>query len=144
LVDRISASERSQLMSKVRDRDTTPELAVRRLVREFGVHYRLNVGGLPGTPDLVFPRAKRVIFVHGCFWHRHRCRAGKSMPASRHDYWAAKFDRNRKRDQAARRALRRQGWEVLVIWECQLRGQSVDAVRRRLRRFLDITSDAYC
>jgi len=133
--DQFTREKRSEIMRAVRGADTAPEMIVRRLVHALGYRYRLHVRSLPGAPDLVFPGRGKVIFVHGCFWHRHRCRNGRSMPASRVAYWRAKFDRNKKRDQANRRRLKRSGWRVLVIWECQLR--DIETVEQRIVDFLD-------
>lgn len=106
-------------MSRVRSKDTKPEMRVRRLVHSMGYRYRLHYGKLPGKPDMVFPERKKVIFVHGCFWHRHegcpRCR----MPKSRRDFWAPKLEKNKLRDIQNQARLREMGWDVLVIWECE-------------------------
>jgi DNA mismatch endonuclease (patch repair protein) len=121
-VDRISREQRSRNMQRIRCADTSPELAVRRMVCELGFRsrYRLCDNKLPGRPDLVFCTLHRIIFVHGCFWHSHKdCRLAH-VPASKTAYWRAKLARNRKRDGVHLRELRRRGWEVLVIWECQL------------------------
>lgn len=107
-------------MSRVKSRDTTPELAVRRLVFALGFRYRLHRRDLPGTPDLVFVALKKVIFVHGCFWHFHHCRHFR-FPSTRKAYWTHKLTSNQRRDALHRRRLRRAGWDLLVIWECQLR-----------------------
>jgi DNA mismatch endonuclease, patch repair protein len=100
---------RSLLMAKIGPRDTRPEIAVRRLVHSLGFRYRVCVKGLPGTPDMVFKRRRKVIFIHGCFWHRHSCRQGRSTPSTRRDFWCAKFDANRRRDARNRRMLKSQG-----------------------------------
>ena len=134
--DQFSPAERSRIMRAVKSGDTSPELAVRRLVHSLGYRYRLHGRDLPGRPDLVLPRLGKAIFVHGCFWHRHRCAAGQSTPASRIDYWKAKFARNVERDRSSLRKLRRLGWSVLVVWECQTRVGKGEALRRRLARFL--------
>jgi DNA mismatch endonuclease, patch repair protein len=112
--------ERSRIMAAVKSQDTKPEMAVRRMVHALGFRYRLHVRALPGSPDMVFPSRRKVIFVHGCFWHRHRCEGGRSMPASNVSYWTAKFERNRLRDRRNRRLLWKLGWKVLVLWECQI------------------------
>lgn len=108
-------------MSLIRGKNTKPELAVRRLVHSMGYRYRLHRADLPGRPDLVFPGRKKVIFVHGCFWHRHpgcsRCR----LPKSRTDFWESKLAGNRLRDLQHQEGLRALGWGVLVVWECQVR-----------------------
>lgn len=124
-------------MGRIRNRDTTPELSVRRLVSALGYRYRLHVGGLPGRPDLVFAGRRKVIFVHGCFWHRHRnarCRLAR-IPKSRLEFWVPKLENNSERDRRNLTALRRTGWRALVIWECEL-GQ-IAALSRRIQRFLE-------
>ena len=133
-MDTFTRSQRSEIMRRVRGRDTGPELVVRRLVHGMGYRYRLHRSDLPGKPDLTFPKLRKVIFVHGCFWHGHVCRAGKNVPSSNEAYWLTKLARNKKRDAAARRRLRRLGWKTLVIWECQLRDMA--ALRERLVKFL--------
>lgn len=134
--DQFSAAERSRVMRAVKSGDTTPELVVRRLVHALGYRFRLHRRDLPGTPDLVLPRYNKAIQVHGCFWHRHACDAGRSMPATRVDYWNAKFARNVARDRRNQRALRQLGWSVLVVWECQTRAANRGSLERRLTRFL--------
>ncbi|MDZ4780314.1 MAG: DNA mismatch endonuclease Vsr [Planctomycetia bacterium] len=136
MADVFSKAERSRIMAAVKSRDTTPEMIVRRLVHSLGGRYRLHAAQLPGCPDLVLPARRKIIFVHGCFWHRHCCAAGRSMPASRADYWATKFARNVARDRRSRRALRRLRWNVLVVWECQTRVGRMGALKARLERFL--------
>jgi DNA mismatch endonuclease, patch repair protein len=134
--DQFSPAERSRIMRAVKSGDTTPEMIVRRLVHGLGYRYRLRARDLPGQPDLVLPRLGKAIFVHGCFWHRHACGAGQSTPASRMEYWNAKFARNVLRDRSNLRKLRRLGWSVLVVWECQTRLARRDALVSRLDRFL--------
>jgi DNA mismatch endonuclease (patch repair protein) len=107
-------------MAAVKGRDTTPELAVQRMVHALGFRFRLHAGDLPGKPDIVLRRLRAVIFVHGCFWHRHACKYGRATPQTRAAFWAEKFARNVARDRTTRRQLRRAGWRVLIIWECQL------------------------
>lgn len=124
---------RSAVMRSVRSEDTKPELLVRRLVHGMGFRFRLHRKDLPGSPDLVLPRLKKVIFVHGCFWHQHACPAA-ARPRSRRAYWNAKLDRNVARDRRNRRLLRRSGWRVLVVWECQTRNN--ERLARRLAGFL--------
>ncbi|MCY2929077.1 MAG: DNA mismatch endonuclease Vsr [Planctomycetota bacterium] len=132
--DTFTKAERSRIMAAVKSQDTTPEMVVRRLVHGLGFRYRLHDGTLPGRPDLVLPSRRKIIFIHGCFWHRHRCEAGRSMPASRVDYWRAKFARNQTRDRKVRRQLAKSGWRVLVIWECQTR--NLDRLRTKVKSFL--------
>jgi DNA mismatch endonuclease (patch repair protein) len=107
---------------------------VRRIVHRLGFRYRLHVRELPGTPDIVLPRLRKAILVHGCFWHQHKgCRLAK-LPRSRPEYWLPKLARNQERDEIAERALASLGWSVLVIWECQV--DNLQALRKTLRRFL--------
>jgi DNA mismatch endonuclease (patch repair protein) len=134
--DQFSPIERSRVMRAVKSGDTTPELIVRRIVHALGYRYRLHRRDLPGQPDLAFPRLGKVIQVHGCFWHRHACDAGQSTPASRTEYWNAKFARNVERDRSNLRRLRRLGWSVMVVWECQTRTAKVASLQIRLERFL--------
>lgn len=136
MADRLTPDERSRLMSLVRGRDTTPERAVRKLATSLGYRYRLQGKKMPGRPDLVFPSLKKVVFVHGCFWHRHNCRRGRSMPATRVKFWTEKFTRNVERDKQVRRKLRRDGWKSLVIWECRLTPRTLESSAARLKRFL--------
>ena len=121
-------------MRAVRNKNTTPELRIRSLVHSLGYRYLLHVGSLPGKPDLVFPGRQKVIFVHGCFWHKHRCRHGKISPTTNTDYWNDKRNRNAQRDQTQIRALRASGWQVLVVWECELR--QGELLRMKLDSFL--------
>ena len=128
------APGRSQIMARVHSRNTTPELLVRSVTHQLGYRFRLHRRDLPGTPDLVFPRLRAVILVHGCFWHQHRCARGDRRPKTNRAYWLPKLKRNVERDQRAIRALRRDGWRVLVIWECQTRNH--ERVAARIDRFL--------
>lgn len=125
MVDHIPKSRRSWLMSRVRGKDTQPELVVRKCAHSLGLRFRLHRSDLPGRPDLVFPGRGMVIFVHGCFWHRHRGCRKASVPSTRHHFWMDKFQRNVSRDAQSARALRRLGWSVATIWECQTK----DAVK---------------
>ena len=134
MVDRLSPERRSRLMSRVRGKDTTPELVVRRLAHGLGYRFRLHKKTLPGKPDLVFPRLRVAIFVHGCFWHRHRGCPKATMPKSRVEYWAEKFERNVERDARVVRALEEAGWTVHTIWECETKDR--DALRHRLSDLL--------
>lgn len=106
-------------MSRVRSKNTSPEMRVRRLAHAMGLRFRLHRKDLPGKPDLVFPRYRIALFVHGCFWHRHPSCAKASTPKSQTDFWASKFDRNVERDRRNEEALNALGWRVLVIWECE-------------------------
>jgi DNA mismatch endonuclease (patch repair protein) len=122
-------------MRAVKSHDTAPELIVRRILHPLASGYRLHRRDIPGNPDIVYFGRKLAIFVHGCFWHGHHCRRGARIPKSNTDYWVSKIKRNRERDAATRRKLRRSGWTSLVIWECELRDKH--RVERRLRKFLD-------
>lgn len=122
-------------MAKVRAKDTTPEILVRKLIRDLGyLGYRTHYVKLRGKPDVVFLRRKKVIFVHGCFWHGHSCRAGKNVPRTNLDYWIPKLERNKRRDRINIRAIRRSGWQVLTIWECQLKNEQL--ILKKLERLL--------
>jgi len=134
-VDSLTPKERSEIMARVRAKNTRPELRVRKLVFALGYRYRLHDRKLPGCPDLVFGRRRKVIFVHGCFWHRHKRCALARLPKSRLDFWLPKLEGNKSRDQRNRRALARRGWKVLTIWECQLR--DAERLNDKIRRFLD-------
>lgn len=124
-------------MSRVRNRDTKPELRVRRLVSAMGYRYRLQYKKVPGRPDLAFPGRRKVIFVHGCFWHRHpdpSCPLAR-LPKSRLDFWLPKLEGNRSRDLRKEQELRECGWSSHVVWECQLRNE--EKLREDIRAFLD-------
>lgn len=122
MVDNLQPDARSYAMRQVRSRDTTPELRVREILCSLGQRgYRMHRRDLPGAPDIVWMSRRRALFVHGCFWHGHRCKRGRRMPATNQPYWSAKILRNRARDVRARATLRRFGWQVLVVWECELR-----------------------
>ena len=129
--DRFEPGVRSRIMRAIKRRDTKPERIVRSYLHRTGLRFRLNRGDLPGTPDIVLPRFRAVIFVHGCFWHQHGCKLTK-MPKSNKKYWLPKLSRNVQRDREARRDLKRLGWRVFVVWECQLS----EAGLRRLVRFI--------
>ena len=119
-MDTLTPEERSERMGRVRHKDTKPEIIVRRLIHRMGYRYRLHRRDLPGTPDLTFGSRRKVIFVHGCFWHRHENCPLARMPKSRIDFWKTKLEANRIRDMQTLAALREDGWDALVIWECQL------------------------
>lgn len=121
-------------MSRIRSQDMAPEMYVRRLVYGLGYRYRLHRKDLPGKPDLVFPGRRKVIFVHGCFWHQHAGCKGGHIPKSNQDYWIPKLERNKARDKKVKEELRSKGWDVLVIWECELKEH--DSVVERIKKFL--------
>jgi DNA mismatch endonuclease (patch repair protein) len=135
-MDTLSPSERSERMARVRGRDSKPEMLVRRLIHAMGFRYRLHDRRLPGAPDLVFPRLRKVIFVHGCFWHRHpdpNCKLAR-MPKSRLDFWMPKLQGNRERDARCQAELAALGWRFLVVWECQMRDK--EQLKNKMRVFL--------
>ena len=134
MVDSVSVARRSEIMSRVRGKDTGPEWIVRRLVHGAGFRYRLHVAGLPGRPDLVFPAKKKVIFVHGCFWHAHPGCPQARIPKTRTEFWTEKLGGNRARDERNVQALTEAGWSVLVLWECELGSpELMDRIERFLR-----------
>jgi DNA mismatch endonuclease (patch repair protein) len=134
-VDNLSRAERSEIMARVRSTDTRPEVFVRKLIYGLGYRFRLHGRDLPGHPDIVFRKRAKVIFVHGCFWHRHAGCTLARLPKSRLDFWMPKLEGNRKRDERSKRELQQMGWKVLIVWECQLKRPVVLA--GRIRRFLD-------
>ena len=134
MTDVFSTSKRSEVMSRIRGKDTTPELQVRSIVHRLGYRFRLHAKDLPGSPDLVLPRLGTVIFVHGCFWHRHQGCRYATTPSTRRAFWQAKFDANVARDKRTAASLRHLGWSVITVWECQLR--TPDRVAARLERLL--------
>lgn len=132
-MDRVDPVKRALNMAAIRSQDTGPEIAVRRIVHRLGYRYRLHVRSLPGSPDLVFPSRRKVIFVHGCFWHRHpRCHRSTS-PKTREVFWQTKFTSNVARDVAARQQLKADGWAILVVWECEIKS----GLTERLQNFLN-------
>lgn len=124
-------------MARVKGANTRPEIAVRRLVHRLGYRFRLHRRDLPGTPDLVLPKHRAVVFVHGCFWHQHSCPRGRRQPASNPSYWGAKLARNVERDESASNALEGMGWRVLTIWECQIGRPDLG---ERIERFLRVAA----
>jgi len=130
-----SKEKRSYVMSQIRSKDTSPERKVRSKLHAMGYRFRLHVKSLPGTPDIVLPKYKKVIFVNGCFWHLHKgCRDGR-IPKTQRAKWKAKLEQNVERDMQHVKALKMSGWEVLVLWECQIENKE-DSVQRRLKYFL--------
>ncbi|HCL4007351.1 very short patch repair endonuclease [Pseudomonas aeruginosa] len=129
MIDTISAGERSRIMSLVKGKNTRAEMLVRRLVHKAGFRYRLHDAKLPGKPDLVFSRKRKVIFVHGCFWHRHEDCPFSRMPKSNQEYWIEKLEGNKARDNINLQKLHDADWQTLVVWECELRDLSLLASR---------------
>lgn len=141
MADVVSPETRSWMMSGIRGKDTKPEVLVRKALHARGFRYRLHVSDLPGRPDIVLPRYKAALFVHGCFWHGHDCRFFK-LPGTRTEFWRLKIGRNRANDERNIALLSDAGWRTGIVWECALRGQnaSVDAVADRLAEWLESTS----
>jgi len=135
VTDVFDAAKRSAVMRRVKGRDTTPEMIVRRALTRLGARYRLHRKDLPGSPDVVMPGRRLALFVHGCFWHGHDCPRGGRVPKQNRDYWTAKVARNRARDAANAAALAAGGWTVETLWECELKDRG--ALEARLGRLLD-------
>jgi DNA mismatch endonuclease (patch repair protein) len=137
MADKLSKARRSWNMSRIRGKDTTPEKEVRSLLHGFGYRFRLHVKNLPGKPDIVLPKHRTVIFVHGCFWHRHQGCKNCTTPSNNRDFWVKKLDGNAARDGVKKRALRKLGWRVVVVWECETeRPQNLERLQRRLSEIL--------
>ena len=137
MADTLTPSARSERMGRVRGQDTKPEMVVRRLIHGMGYRYRLHAKDLPGRPDIVFRKRKKAIFIHGCFWHRHpdpACKLAR-LPKTRLDFWLPKLEGNRQRDIANVERLEAMGWQVLLVWECELRDR--EQLRNALRRFIE-------
>ncbi len=137
MTDTLTKKERSHRMSLVRGKDTKPEMKVRRLVHGMGYRYRLHRRDLPGTPDLVFPSRKKVLYVHGCYWHRHldpACKLAR-LPKSRLEFWLPKLEANAARDRLNQEKLQTMGWRFLVVWECELKDEA--SLSSRIRSFLN-------
>lgn len=135
MADVHTREQRSFNMSRIRSKNTTPELTIRRMVHALGFRYRLHGGKLPGRPDLVFASRHKVIFVHGCYWHMHACTYGRVTPKTNAAFWQKKRGSNVERDRRNARELARLGWQVLVVWECSLR--KPHQVERRVVKFLE-------
>ena len=133
MVDLRSVEQRRKIMQSVGTAHTGPEMVVRRVLYALGYRYRLHRKDLPGKPDIVFAKKSKIIFVHGCFWHGHACPKGR-LPKSRLEYWEPKIDRNRHRDRCTEDALRLRGWDVLTVWQCELK--DLHSLRCRLSAFL--------
>jgi len=137
MADVVDSTTRSRMMSGIRARNTRPEMQVRQVLHRMGFRFRLHVRKLPGTPDIVLPRWRAVVFVHGCFWHGHDCPYFR-LPKTRTDFWREKITRNRHNDHNARQALRLAGWRVGIVWECALRGanRNIENVAWQLGQWL--------
>lgn len=135
MADHLTPSQRSACMRAVKSRNTTPERIVRSHLHRMGCRFALHRADLPGKPDIVMPARNRIVLVHGCFWHGHACRRGRRMPTTNAAYWDEKVKRNAERDRRNLRKLRRMGWRVIVVWECQTR--KIDQLERRLQSFIE-------
>ena len=136
-MDTLTQEQRSERMSRVQGKDTKPELCVRRLVHAMGFRYRLHYGRIPGRPDLAFPGRRKVIFVHGCFWHRHRGCNNCTTPTHWREWWLKKLNGNAARDKLHQRALGKLGWRPIVIWECQTeKPKTLDRLIRKLSKLI--------
>jgi len=135
MADRLSPQARNRNMSKIKSTNTAPEMAVRSMVHRLGYRFRLHVKDLPGKPDIVLSKHRKVIFVHGCFWHGHKGCKRASRPSTNTDFWNTKIDSNIARDRRVRKELNKLGWKSLVVWQCQLK--KPDVLKRRIVRFLN-------
>ncbi|PKO41876.1 MAG: very short patch repair endonuclease [Betaproteobacteria bacterium HGW-Betaproteobacteria-4] len=135
MVDHVSTARRSEIMASIHSVDTVPELTLRRMLHRLGYRYRIHVKNLPGSPDLVFPGRKKIIFVHGCFWHRHKGCSYTSIPKTRTEFWVNKFEANVKRDRRNQKQLKEMGWRVKIVWECELKHP--EKLVKKMVRFLD-------
>ena len=133
-MDNLSKWHRSYCMSRIKSKDTKPEMLVRRIIHRMGCRFRLHKRELPGCPDLVFSSKRKIIFVHGCFWHKHRCKSGKVKPATNTNYWEAKINNNHTRDLKVLKELKRSGWEILVVWECWTK--NIRLLREKIKMFM--------
>jgi len=135
MTDIFSKEKRSEIMSKIGPKNSKPEIIVRKIVHSLGYRFRLHRKDLPGNPDLVFPKYKKALFVHGCFWHGHkRCQQGK-LPATNTTFWEEKISGNVKRDKSNFNKLRRLGWKYLVIWQCDLKESNKENLKRKINNF---------
>ena len=132
-MDRVSRQTRSAIMASVQTKHTGAEKSVRSIIHKNGLRFRLHSASLPGHPDIVFPKQKKVLFVHGCFWHGHKCKYGR-LPKSKLDYWEPKIARNRERDRRQIKTIRSLGWKVMVVWQCELKKES--GIKKKMMSFL--------
>jgi DNA mismatch endonuclease, patch repair protein len=136
MADVLTPEQRKLNMSRIRSRDTKPEMVVRSLVHAMGFRYRLHSKKLPGTPDLVFPKHHKIIFVHGCFFHMHDCHYGKVVPKTNEEFWKVKREGNKARDAENLKGLDDAGWKILIVWECYTKGAKSDTLPEILENFL--------
>jgi DNA mismatch endonuclease (patch repair protein) len=138
MADVFTPQKRSAIMSRVKGQNTKPEILVRQIVHSLGCRFRLHTKTLPGKPDLVLPRLRKIIFVNGCFWHGHANCSRSALPSTNKGFWRNKILGNKERDVRVRRKLNREGWKVLVVWQCQTK--HVERLTERLKSFLEITA----
>ena len=136
-MDHLTIFERKRCMAKIKGKDTTPEMTVRKLLHRMGYRYRLHRKDLPGKPDIVFGPRKKVIFVNGCFWHKHSCRRGIREPKTNTEFWKSKREGNAERDRKNYEALKSLGWKYLIIWECTIKKKNIEGLSKKLVEFLD-------
>lgn len=137
MVDVLSPEQRSRCMSNIRGKDTKPEMIVRRIIHNMGYRYRLHRRDLPGSPDLVFAPRKKVIFVHGCFWHQHDCPDGTTSPKTNVEFWSNKLKGNVLRDKTNYQKLFDLNWDTMIIWECWTKKKNIESLIKKIREFLD-------
>ncbi|MGA2915455.1 MAG: very short patch repair endonuclease [Sedimentisphaerales bacterium] len=135
MADTLTQAQRRLCMSQNKGKNTIPEVFIRKVTNSLGYRYSLHRKKLPGCPDMVFPKRKKVIFINGCFWHRHTCKKGRSMPATRKKFWQQKFKRTIERDKKNKNELKKLGWKILVIWECQIKNRQkiIDKISNFMR-----------
>ena len=143
MADRLTTEERSELMSHIRSVNTKPEIALRRALWRRGFRYRVNVKGLPGSPDIVLPKHRSVVFVHGCFWHGHKGCKEYTVPKTNTEFWVNKVARNQSRDQEVWRQLEAKGWYVIIVWECELVKAKFDGTVERVSAEIIANGDIY-
>ena len=136
MTDKFSAEFRSEIMRRVKGKNTRPEIFIRRLIYCLGYRYRLYRKDLPGTPDLTFSSRKKIIFIHGCFWHGHDCKRGQRIPVKNNSYWVKKISKNKERFGNQINELDAGGWEVLVIWECEIKKSNYSMLINKIKEFL--------
>lgn len=134
MTDTFSKAKRSEIMSRIGQRNTQPELITRRLLHRLGYRFRLHRRDLPGTPDIVLPRHRKIVLVHGCFWHGHDGCSRSTLPATNRDFWERKIEANKERDRIALAELQALGWDCLVVWQCQVRDRA--ALADQIRQFM--------
>ncbi len=134
-MDNLTKKQRSYCMSKIKSKNTNPEILVRSFIHRMGYRFRLHCKELPGKPDIVLPRYKKIIFVHGCFWHRHNCRYGRVIPKTNKKYWDNKRKGNVERFKKNASQLKKLGWNIFIVWECQTR--DIEKLKNKISDFLD-------